>query len=110
MGLRGSGQSDRGSPEAVARTACGAALRAGQRTHEIAWQSGGGGGPSSGRSIVLDAEEAGTLSGAEVQTKCSFVDARVSATAPWLSKPRCECETRLAGLGSCRRNGVWYGF
>src|SRR2546427_7862305 len=78
--------------------------------HEDAWQSDHGRRPASGRSIVLDVEEARSLSRAEFQTEGSFVDARVSATAPWPSRPICECETRLAELEIMPKDdGVLYG-
>src|SRR5712692_10606863 len=111
MGLRGSGQSDLGAAQAVARKACRATVREGQTKYENARQSDSGRSPPSGRGIVLDVEEARSLSRAEFQTACSFVDARVSATAPWPSRPICECETRLAELQIMPKDdGVLYGF
>src|SRR5437762_12362188 len=98
MGLRRSGQSDLCAAEALARATCRAVVREGETKHQNARQSHRRGGPTSGRSLVLDVEEARSLSRTKFQTQSSFVDARVSATAPWPSRPLCECDTRIGAI------------
>ena len=54
----------------------------------------GGGGSPSGRGFVLDVDQARNVSRAELASASSFVDARVSAAAPWPWRLICECDTR----------------
>jgi hypothetical protein len=96
VGLCRSGESDFGSSTEVAGATRGAAVRAGEAENEDARQGSDGCGPASGGVVVLDVGEARSLPRAARYAKSSFVDARVSATAPWPLRPICECETRPA--------------
>src|ERR1035437_3506655 len=78
----------------MARPSRGRALCAGQKKQRDARQSDRGRRPPLGRGVVLDAHQATNLSRAESPPASSFVDARVSATAPWPKRLMCECDTR----------------
>src|ERR1700692_1906999 len=78
----------------MARPSRGRAVCAGQTEQPDARQSDGSRCPPPGRGLVLDADQATNLSRAAWPPASSFVDARVSATAPWPSRLFCECDTR----------------